>query len=216
MVKKEPMIKKVFNIAKVVILIIAVLSSIWAIRQRRENKRLTNNLNVRTHEYTDLKGRTVVQTEAYEVKLKELRQARRVDSISRNENETKLAYAEDVIRTLNKKLNRVESVNTIGIESKKTDTVYIKIENDSLIIESLKSKHWNIDFAVYDNKVMVADLTYSANIDIVIDRDKRLRPDGSKRFIICRIIKPDWTYSSSVVIDDPNAKIKTNVFYNFK
>jgi hypothetical protein len=210
------MIKKVFNIAKVAVLIIAVLSSILVIRQRRENRRLTNNLNLRTHEYEDLKGRTVLQSEAYEVTLKEIRQARRIDSVNRNEYQAKLAYAEDVIRTLNKKLNRVESVNVIGIESKKTDTVYIKIENDSLIIESLKSKHWNIDFAVHDSKVMVADLTYSANIDIVIDRDKRLKADGSKRFIICRIIKPDWTYSSSVVIDDPDAKIKTNVFYNFK
>lgn len=208
--------KKYLRYARIAVLVIAVIAVFLVIRQRREIRRVENNYSVRTREYEDLKGRTVLQTEAYEVKIKELRRASRVDSVHRTEQEQKLAYAQESIKILGKKLNQVESINTIVIESKKTDTVFIKIENDSIIIESLKSKHWNIDFTVKENKIMVADMTYSANIDIVIDREKRRKPDGSKRFILCRLIKPNYVYSSSVVCDDPDAKIKTNVLIRFK
>jgi len=208
--------KKYLRYARIAVFVIAVIAVFLVVRQRKEIRRVENNYSVRTREYQDLQGRTVLQTEAYEVKLKELRKASRLDSAYRTEQEQKLAYAQETIKTLGKKLNQVQSVNTIEVESKKKDTVFIKVKGDSIIIESLKSKHWNIDFTVKENKIMVADMTYSAKIDIVIDRERRRKPDGSKRFVLCRLIKPNYVYSSSVVCDDPDAKIKSNVLIKFK
>jgi virulence-associated protein VagC len=199
-----------------IISIITILMMLWGVRNYREIRRLRNNLNARTIEYEDKLGRTVTQSQAYQVTIRELKQARRVDSLHRTEYEQKLAEAIQTVDILKKKLSRVESVNTVVIESKKTDTVYIHVDEDSLIIEPIRSKHWNIDFTVLNHKLMVADMTYTAQVDIVIDRDKSLKPDGRKRFILCRIIRPNWVYNSSAVVDDPDAKIKTNVYFRFK
>jgi hypothetical protein len=196
-------------------IIIAVISVMFALNRKKEVIRLNNNLHARSVEYQDLFGRTVVQSYAYEATVRELRQARKTDSIQRTQYEDKLSKADAVIRSMEKKLNQVQSVNTIEVESKKRDTVFIEVKNDSIIIESLKSKHWNIDFTVLNNTIMVADMTYSASIDVVVDRERGKTLSGKKRFILCRILKPKWVYSSSAVCDDPDAKIKTNVFIKF-
>ncbi len=191
----------------------------YLLKHERENRIVAeHNLLAKTKEYKDDLGRSVTEAEELRLSVRDFKKIIKQDSIYMNDYEKKLARADEIIKAQDKKIRSVESVNSILMQSSGSNQVIYKL-NDTCKLVSMAPIHtqfFDASFRIINDSALVMDHNYHTNIDIIIDRDRGRDQDGSKRFLLCRFMFPQWVYSSSVVAEDTAASITSNVFIRFK
>jgi hypothetical protein len=219
------MISKITEFLKAVSLFIGIagamggiIGTIYGIRQNKEANRAENNLYTRTVQWEDERGRLVTETTELRYTLNELRNISKKDSSKMSEAEKQLLAARKEIDALRIKPRNVESVNTIGLESRGTFTTDYETKPDTvklLKIDPIETEFISLYFKVEGDSILV-DHLYKNTLNIIVDRDYGLNARGKPRFFLTRWISPKWQYSSNVVSEDPNADITSNVYIKFQ
>lgn len=210
---------KKFLIIVTLICIALMAVCVYLLKHERESRFIAeHNLVAKTKTYEDAMGRQVTETEELRVSVRDFKKIVRQDSALMNDYEKKLAHANEIIKSQHKKIRSVESVNSILMQSSGSNQVIYKV-NDTCRLVSLAPIHtqyFDASFKILNDSALVMEHYYHTNIDIIIDRSRALDLDGSKRFLLCRLMFPKWVYSSSVVAEDPDATIASNVLIRFK
>jgi len=209
--------KKYLIISSVICLIIAFVSVRYALRQRKDANISKNNLYASELNFKTESGKIASNVSELQLSHKDLKNAAKKDSLLRNEFEQKLANAYTVISDLNLKIKNVESSNSIVIETGGYDSIIYRIDSTRLIsMTDIHTPFFDAIFKPVGDSIIIVSHSYHSAIDIIISRQKALKLDGKKRFILSRLLFPKWNYSSAVVSKDPNAIIKSNVLLRLK
>jgi len=217
----KDLLKNILTLVTIISLIIGILATLGWVRQKGERQRAETNLYNRTTQWEDERGRMVTETTELRFTNRELKKVAKKDSMALSEVEKSLLDAYQVIDDLKIKPGRVESAHMFELESssnqvtKLTIEELLKPETYKVDIAPIKTKHLELTFNQVGDSLHVNHL-YKTDIDVVVDRDKGLNSKGNKRFFIARWFLPKWEYSSSVVAEDPNAEITSNVYINFQ
>jgi hypothetical protein len=210
--------KKVLIAVVFLSLVVGVVSFLLFKNERSNRLIAERNLTASTKQYRDDLGRTVTETQELRLSVSDFKKIVKQDSIYMNDYEKKLAHANEIIKSQDKKIRSVESVNSILMQSFGSNQIIYRI-NDTCKLVSLAPVHsafFDASFKIINDSALVMEHTYHTGIDIIIDRERARDTDGSKRFLFCRLIFPRWVYSSSVVAEDPDARITSNLFIRFK
>ena len=196
----------------------AVLFFYFFKNERSSRMSAETNLSANTIQYEDKLGHMVTETQELRLSVRQFKQVVKQDSIYMNQFEKDLLRAYETIKAQDKKIRQVESINQILVQSSgSTQTIYQINDTCKLTaIAPVRTKHFYASFKIINDSVVIIDHNYRTGIDIIIDRDRALDPDGSKRFLLCRLIFPRWVYSASAVPEDTAAKISKNVYIRFK
>jgi len=218
----KDLLSNILRIVTIISIVVGLLASLGWIRAKGEAKRAETNLYNRTTQWEDERGRMVTETTELRFTNRELRKVARKDSLALSEAEKTLLDAYRVIEDLKIKPRNVESAHMLELESSSDQVTELTIEEIAtepetykVDIAPIKTKHLELTFKQVGDSLHVSHL-YKTDIDVVVDRDKGLNSNGKKRFFIARWFLPKWEYSSSVVADDPNAEITSNVYINFQ
>lgn len=186
--------------------------------ERTDRIQAEHNLSANTKVYVDNLGKSVTEAQELRLSVRDFKKIVKQDSIFMNDYEKKLTHAYEVIKSQDKKIRSVESINSILMQSSGSNQVIYRV-NDTCQLAELKPVHtqfFDASFRIISDSVLVMEHFYHTGIDIIIDRERGRDEDGSRRFLLCRLISPQWVYSSSVVAMDPDAKISSNVLIRFK
>lgn len=210
--------KKILIIVTICSLALAAAFYFLMKRERTDRVQAENNLSANTKVYVDNLGKSVTESQELRLSVHKFKQIVKQDSIYMNDFEKKLARANEVIKSQDKKIRKVESVNSILLQSSGSDHVFYQVNDTCKLaaISPIRTKYFDASFQIASDSVIVMDHLYHSGVDIIISRKRGLDDDESKRFLLCRLLFPQWVYSSSVVAEDPNAKITGNVLIRFK
>jgi len=217
----KDLLSNILRVVTIISIVVGLLASLGWIRAKGEAKRAETNLYNRTTQWEDEKGRMVTETTELRFTNRELRKVARKDSVALSEAEKTLLDAYQVIDDLKIKPGRVESAHMLELETSSEQVTELTVEEllepetYKVDIAPIKTKHLELTFNQVGDSLHVSHL-YRTDIDVVVDRDKGLNSKGKKRFFISRWFLPKWEYSSSVVAEDPDAEITSNVYINFQ
>ena len=210
--------KKILIVISLISLIVAGVFYYILKNERADRITAEHNLAAKTKQYKDDLGRVVTESDELRLSVRDFKKIVRQDSIFMNEYERKLAHANDIIKSQDKRIRQVESVNSILMQSSGSNQVVYRL-NDTCMLKEIAPIHtpfFDASFKIVNDSILTVDHIYHTGIDIIIDRERGRDEDGSKRFLLCRLIFPQWVYSSSVVAEDTAAVITSNVFIRFK
>ena len=199
--------------------IIMAAGCFYLLKQERENRSIAeHNLAAGTKQYKDDLGRSVLEAEELRLSVRDFKRIVKQDSILKNDFEMKLTQAKEIIDSQGKKIRAVESINAILLRSSGSNQVIYTL-NDTCRLVAIAPVHtsfFDATFQIINDSALIVQHSYHTGIDVIIDRERGPAKDGTKRFLPCRLIRPQWVYSSSVVAQDPDATITSNVFIRFK
>lgn len=205
----------------VIIWIISVIAAVafFYLWKNERGTRITTegNLHNSELEFRTKSGILASQVSALEISRKELRATVKKDSAIQNDYELKLSHAYNVIKDLNLKIRNIESTNSVDLESSRTDTVYYRVDSIRMVnISDIHTPYFDAIFKPVDDSIILVSHRYHSELDIVISRQRAKKLNGKERFIITRLLRPNWQYYSTVVCLDPDARITSNVLIRFK
>jgi hypothetical protein len=209
---------KILLIITAISLTAAALSLYFFDDERNRRMAAETNLSVNTTQYEDKLGRMVTETQELRLSVRQFKQIVKQDSIYMNQYEKDLLRAYETIKAQDKKIRQVESINQILMQSSGTTNTIYQV-NDTCKLTSIApihTKHFDASFKILNDSAVSVNHSYHTGIDIIVDRDRARDPDGSKRFIMCRLLFPRWIYSASAVPEDTAATITKNVYIRFK
>ena len=207
------MIKLLSNI-KEIVTILSIVSAIGFGYLNQKNKQraddVSNNLYKKEVQWTTEKGELVTETTELRFTVEDLKNAAAKDSTQLSATEKMLNKAANRIKELESNINHVVSYNNLRMEAVhedlKTKATITDCKLDS--IAPITTEHLKVEFEVLEDNEIIAKATYNAEVDVVVDRERRKETrKGNKRFFLARWVKP--------VCDDPKAKILSNVTINF-
>lgn len=207
---------------KDVITVVSIVSTMalgyLSYQQKERADRAENNLYKKEIQWTTAKGELVTETTELRFTVDDLKRAAAKDSTERSATEQMLNKAKERIEELNTNLSHVVSYSNLKMEAVHRDleTVALVSNNKLDSIAPIDTKHLKVDFEVLEDNRVKATAKYSAEVDVVVGRERRkTTKKGKERFFVARWLKPDWQYSSKAVCNDPDAKILSNVDINF-
>ena len=203
--------------------LVAVAAALWFgysdYLNKQEVSRITNNLNQKTSQWEDERGRLVTEVTELRVTNKELKSVAKKDSSNLSKIEKTLLRANKEIEALKIKAKDVESYNEVLLESRNDNLVTEAVYNEDkklTKIEPIMTDHLFIKFHVKEDTIIVNHL-YRARITTVVDRERdKTTKNGNKRFFLARLVNPRWQYSAKNVADDRKAILKSAVHINFQ
>ena len=211
-------LKELFEVAKWVIALIALITSLGWVKscqnKTEEIDNITDILSSRVETFKTKSGLNATEAKNWQVKYKSLNKINGEISQENNEINNELLKAKQTIKDLSLRLKDAKNYIKSDLNVKdsiKTEIVFV--ECDKIEIKPIKKKHISVSFKQTGNEL---DLIYNYNAEVstVISRYPELKKNGKKHFPNWGWLY-GWDYKTTSVINDPNASIDNMIEITF-